>query len=138
MDRTLTSALSALAGLFPPKYNETWNEQLRWQPIPVHTQLKRDDYILAAEKRCDHFDYIMLQYMKGPEYTNFFQKYASLIQYLEAHSGMKLPTITDIVNLYDVLLVEQIQKKRFSNKIQIQFDYGLMPLSVCHSGQKKS
>ena len=37
VDRTLMSASSNLAGLYPPDKWEEWNPQLEWQPLPVHT-----------------------------------------------------------------------------------------------------
>ena len=50
-DRTLMSAELFLAGLFPPSKNETWNnDDLHWQPIPVHTQPKATDDVITISK----------------------------------------------------------------------------------------
>ncbi|XP_045435247.1 prostatic acid phosphatase isoform X5 [Pipistrellus kuhlii] len=37
IDRTLMSAMTNLAALFPPDGISLWNPNLPWQPIPVHT-----------------------------------------------------------------------------------------------------
>ncbi|XP_024899419.1 prostatic acid phosphatase isoform X2 [Pteropus alecto] len=37
VDRTLMSAMTNLAALFPPEGISVWNPSLPWQPIPVHT-----------------------------------------------------------------------------------------------------
>lgn len=40
-DRALMSAELFLAGMFPPTVDELWaDDGLKWQPIPVHTDLK--------------------------------------------------------------------------------------------------
>lgn len=106
------SAQANLAGLFPPNNNQRWNSDLDWQPIPVHTEPIDDDFLLASNKKCDHFDYIMLQYMNTTEYKGLFKNYKNLIRYLEKMSDKKLQTITEINNLYDTLLIEQMKGKR--------------------------
>lgn len=48
-----------LTGLFPPSGDQIWNEDLAWQPIPVHAIPEAEDYFLVATKQCDRFDYFL-------------------------------------------------------------------------------
>ena len=41
------SAQANLAGLYPPTMSQKWNEDLRWQPIPVHTKPGDSDNVIA-------------------------------------------------------------------------------------------
>lgn len=74
-----------------------------------------EEYLLTAEKRCDHFNYLMIEYENTSAYQNLFEENAPLIGYLEQTIGMKLPTITDIVNLYDALLIEKLKNYRYES-----------------------
>nr|CAD7429146.1 unnamed protein product [Timema monikensis] len=44
VDRTLMSAESNLAGLYPPVSNQQISKELKWQPIPIHTIPESLDY----------------------------------------------------------------------------------------------
>lgn len=47
-DRTKMSLQLVLAGLYPPAPEQTWNENLRWQPIPTHHVPQQADVLLKA------------------------------------------------------------------------------------------
>jgi lysosomal acid phosphatase len=47
VDRTLMSAASNLAGLYPPEGDQKWNKNVDWQPIPIHTVPEKMDEVLC-------------------------------------------------------------------------------------------
>lgn len=112
-DRALTSAQSALAGLFPPFGFQIWKEDLNWQPIPVHTQPLEQDYALANKRKCDRADYEMILFENSSAYTEMLDENMPLITYLNEHSGRNLSTFTDVNIFYADLLIEQQKGYRF-------------------------
>lgn len=44
-DRTIMSALCVLAALYDPIQEDVWNQNLLWQPIPVHTLPEKYDHV---------------------------------------------------------------------------------------------
>lgn len=109
------SAQVTLAALFPPSGDQIWNENLAWNPIPIHTTPESQDYFLGARKRCDRFDYEMNNFINSTAYTDLFVKYEKLIKYLEKHSGIsytKEKTLNDIPFLYDTLSIEKTRGYR--------------------------
>lgn len=53
IDRTLMSAMTNLAALFPPDGISLWNPNLPWQPIPVHTVPLMEDRVSILRKPGD-------------------------------------------------------------------------------------
>lgn len=101
------SAAASMAGMFKPSPEQMWKDNLQWMPIPVHTKSHTEDYTLAVSKRCDRFQYEMMNYIKTDEYRELFEKHQQLIQFLEKHSGQKIRALLDITDLYDTLIIQQ-------------------------------
>lgn len=109
VDRTLMSAESNLAGFFPPEADEIWNEQLLWQPLPVHTIPETSDYVLAAKKPCSRYTYALKQYKKTAEYKEILERCQPIFKYLEEKSGKSIHTTDDAQFLYDTLWIENLR-----------------------------
>lgn len=110
-DRALMSAGSLLAGLFPPTMDQMWNKNIAWQPIPIHTIPRDMDYILAAGKRCDRFEFLSEQHFNRSEYTAWRLKYKQLYRYATEKSGLPSDSPMNIVYLWDTLMIQQLKNK---------------------------
>lgn len=116
LDRTLVSAQTCLAGLFPPTADEIWNANILWQPIPVHTMPRKSDYLIAIETNCPKYQYLREKYTaKSKEYQRIFTEYADLLKYWSKMSGLSLKTTYDVYKLHNILSIEKEQNKRCVN-----------------------
>lgn len=106
VDRTLMSAESHLAGLYPPNNSQTWNPDLIWQPIPIHTIPKDDDLLLALESKCPRYDELLADLNSSPDVRSRLDSNKELLEYLAEHSGLNMTEIDDIEYLYDTLFIE--------------------------------
>lgn len=100
------SAQVLAAGLFPPSGYQIWNEDLPWQPIPIHTGPLNKEQLLAWKIPCPRFTQLFEQYKESPEYKAVSKKYEPSIRHWEKHSGQSLTQFADIMYLYDTLYVE--------------------------------
>lgn len=101
------SALSNLAGLFPPKGGQIWMKNMPWQPIPIHSRPLKDDNYLALLKPCPRFDQIYAT--QSASFMNMLHtEYRDFIRMVEDKTGYALKSPMDLYSLYDCLLVEKI------------------------------
>lgn len=111
VDRTLMSAESNLAGLFPPNGGQIWNDHLLWQPIPIHTIPEYSDYVLAAKKPCARYNYEMKKYEESPEIRSLLEKFQHLMRYLEENAGKPIRSFNDVQSLHNTLWIENLKNK---------------------------
>ncbi|XP_031627358.1 testicular acid phosphatase homolog [Contarinia nasturtii] len=111
-DRTLMSALANLAGLFPPHAEEKWNEDIAWQPIPVHTMPLKLDYVLRAPGDCPRYSAALKKYKnESPEVLRILKENRENILYWSKMCGSNLSNFDDISRLYVVLNMQRHHNK---------------------------
>lgn len=116
-DRTIMSALSNLAALFPPlSDDEIWCKNINWQPIPVHTVPYNLDGVLSAGKPCPKYQTAYEKYLnESSEVKRIYDEYSELFPFLTEKIGSNIKTITDVYWLYNTLQIEKEQNKTLVN-----------------------
>ena len=105
VDRTLMSAQVNLAALYPPQGRDVWNATLPWQPIPVHTRPKTDDYKLRFIDACERYRQARAALDSSEYMQKLNRQYAPLYEYL--HSlGVARDDVEQLSGLYDTLWIE--------------------------------
>lgn len=107
-DRTLMSAYCMLTGLFPPTLNQTWNVNIKWQPIPVHTVPLIYDDILYVGNKCPAFTTKYQYFMThDPDVLRVKKENQDLMKYVAENSG-QAATYEGMMDILDTLFCEQV------------------------------
>lgn len=103
--RCQMSAMTFLAGLFPPVGSQVWNEELLWQPIPVNPIPRSTDNLIAAKASCKAFT---VEKKKSDEelHASLKKEDTELFQQLSEHSGLSISNIEQVETLYSILKIE--------------------------------
>jgi len=108
VDRTLMSAQSNLAGMYPPHGYWNWNPDLAWQPIPVHTLPQQEDYLLSSHANCPRFDQLLGEVKAGKFMRDLYSDNKELFEYISNNAGTNITDIVQLDYIYDSLLIEDI------------------------------
>ncbi|XP_046332996.2 prostatic acid phosphatase-like [Haliotis rufescens] len=114
-DRAIMSANCMLAGLFPPTGYQIWNPAIPWQPIPIHTLPKEDDFIL--EMKCPTYDALAYKLSKTGYIKQFVTQNQDLIDLLGQHSGYP-PNFESLLDMIDPIYVENAHNLTFPPWLQ--------------------
>lgn len=107
VDRTLMSAESNLAGLYPPEGGQIWEPGITWQPIPIHTLPEAMDEVLAGKKPCSRYEEEAKKAKQSPEIRKLNEKNRKLYEYLTEKSGKHIHDLTSVEYLYNTLTIEK-------------------------------
>lgn len=111
-DRTIMSAQANLAGMFPPTEDEIWNDEIPWQPIPVHVVPLNSEYILGLGRECPKFEEMFAKHMnESPEIKRIYSQYADHFLLWTKESGANITTFTEAKQLYKTLHIEALHNK---------------------------
>lgn len=111
-DRTIMSAQVALAGLFPPNEDEKWNDELLWQPIPVHTIPMSIDHVLTFPNHFPKFSAVRERHLKeSPEIKRILTEYEDHFSHWSRMSGSDIKTVENVYYLHNTLAIEKGRKK---------------------------
>jgi len=109
VDRTLMSALSNLAGLYPPAGYWEWNRDLAWQPIPVHTIPQEEDMLLSSHATCPRFTQLHKEVLEESVFMkNIYNENRELFEYISNNVGENITDIVHLDYIFDTLLIESI------------------------------
>ncbi|XP_025738000.1 prostatic acid phosphatase isoform X2 [Callorhinus ursinus] len=110
VDRTLMSAMTNLAGLFPPEGISVWNPSLPWQPIPVHTLSLSEDRLLYLPFRdCPRFKELKEETLKSTEFQERLHPYKDFIETLPTFTGYHTQDLFGMwTKVYDPLFCESV------------------------------
>jgi len=112
VDRTLMSAQSNLAGLYPPSGYWKWNPDLEWQPVPVHTVPEQWDNLLSNHHtECPRLTKMRKELKDSPYMKSLYEDNKDLFDYISEHSGWSIKSVEKLDWIYDTLLVEMIYNK---------------------------
>ncbi|KAK3509983.1 hypothetical protein QTP70_024326 [Hemibagrus guttatus] len=107
-DRTLMSAASNLAGLYPPSGSQVFHPGLAWQPIPIHTVPQNEEKLLSFPiPNCPRYQLLMNETEKTEIFLNMTETYKDFLEMVRNKTGLKSISIEMVWSIYDTLFCEK-------------------------------
>lgn len=105
------SAEANLAGLYPPEGNQIWNENLKWQPIPVHSNEHK--LIFPERDDCPKYKKEFKKVKKNDYFKNINKKYTDLLDAISKYSGTTYDDIKGVREVRDNIYVYESYNKSY-------------------------
>ncbi|KAK5638667.1 hypothetical protein RI129_012962 [Pyrocoelia pectoralis] len=107
-DRTLMSAECCLAGLFPPDPNQTWNIQVNWQPVAIHTTSLAMDPVLAMEEPCERYEALYHSLLNTKKFLHIHEENQELYDYITKNANFPVDSFQSLQLIHDTLHIEEL------------------------------
>lgn len=107
LNRTKTSLLLVLAGLYPPKSPLNWNNNLNWQPIPYNIIPLSDFRVAMPQWACKRHALLYEKFKTSAEGIALEDQYRSKYAYVSEHTGLHVKSIYDLYLLFSALTIEK-------------------------------
>lgn len=95
IDRTISSALSFLAGFMPPLENSN-PLPIPWQPVPVLSIPRDRDDLIAQKKACPKYEEVYNDQMNSEEMKKLDKINENLYRILSQNTGENISSILDV------------------------------------------
>ncbi|CAH0548758.1 unnamed protein product [Brassicogethes aeneus] len=103
-DRCFMSAMSNLAGLYPPKGQQIWNKDIKWQPIPVRFNLS-----LQTPENCPVYEDLSNK-AELELFEDICSQHGDILEYLAEKTGAEINDMATLVyTIIDPLKCEEAQ-----------------------------
>uniref|UniRef100_A0A1B6BZM2 acid phosphatase n=1 Tax=Clastoptera arizonana TaxID=38151 RepID=A0A1B6BZM2_9HEMI len=108
VDRTLMSAAANLAGLYPTTDDMKWNQEINWDPIPIHGVPMFSDSVIGATADCPKY-IAQIELLRNTQYVKGLMiKYKYLFDYVTVNTGVAINCFMDLFRIYDILYVQYL------------------------------
>ncbi|XP_041918462.1 lysosomal acid phosphatase [Alosa sapidissima] len=106
-DRTLMSAESNLAGLYPPNGSQIFEPTVQWQPIPVHTVPQSQEKLLSFPiDDCPRYKVLMNETEHSDFFRNMTETYKDFLAMVRNETGLNTATVESVWSVHDTLYCE--------------------------------
>lgn len=129
-ERCIMSAQSFMASFMEPLENRN-PLPISWQPIPVRTVPRSQDYLMAQKKPCIKYDEMLKHLYENPpqDVVEMMRANEQLFKMLTKNTGHNITTITDVELLFNTLQVEQDNQLQLPDWTEKVFPDKMLPMA---------
>lgn len=113
-DRTIESALSNLAGWYPPIGKFVWNPNIDWQPIAVRSIPNEYDFLMGDPiPKCPAYEEAFAELMSSDTFKFLIEDCQPLFNYLSKSTGRNVTNPWHALLIHDNLFVNSIYHQKY-------------------------